>query len=264
MGERPETWWRYLEQTAGTPIPPELGDLRATGAAPAPGLPPPGVHGEDLHRTGQARRDGAHGLRLRLRRRARGATSKARRRASRDAVLATVEARDFGGPAFKEYWRRQALDAVASCEEWARETRERLVSSGGEWELEIVGHTVRGRHGPVVEESGEHVLLRVKTGKNPMKQGGRGRGPRPRALGPRGRRGPGEVRLPEKALLRRARRARARHLGRAGGIPGEAAAAIAEMEAGEIPARPRSAEICDRCAFMSICPLHMEDEPWAG
>jgi len=29
MGERPETWWRYLERTAGTPAPLELGDLRA-------------------------------------------------------------------------------------------------------------------------------------------------------------------------------------------------------------------------------------------
>ncbi len=44
----------------------------------------------------------------------------------------------------------------------------------------------------------------------------------------------------------------------------EAVAAVAEMEAGEIPARPRSAEICGRCAFISICPRHMEDEPWAG
>jgi superfamily I DNA/RNA helicase len=27
MGERPETWWRYLPQTTGTPAPTELGDL---------------------------------------------------------------------------------------------------------------------------------------------------------------------------------------------------------------------------------------------
>src|SRR5215217_2785424 len=62
-----------------------------------------------------------------------------------DAMLATVEARDFGGPAFKEYWRRQALDAVASCEAWARETREKLVTPNGEWEIEVGGHTVHGR-----------------------------------------------------------------------------------------------------------------------
>lgn len=29
-------------------------------------------------------------------------------------------------------------------------------------------------------------------------------------------------------------------------------------------ARPRTPEICGRCAFISICPLHAEDEPWAG
>jgi hypothetical protein len=40
--------------------------------------------------------------------------------------------------------------------------------------------------------------------------------------------------------------------------------AVAEMEAGEIPARPRTPEVCGRCAFMSICPLHQEAEPWAG
>ena len=85
-----------------------------------------------------------------------------------EAMLASVEARDFGGPALNEYWRRQALDAVASCETWARETREKLVTPGEEWELEIGGPHRHGRHGPVIEESGEHVLVRVKTGKNLM------------------------------------------------------------------------------------------------
>ena len=83
-------------------------------------------------------------------------------------MLASVEARDFGGPAFKEYWRRQALDAVASCEAWAaRDQREARHSRRGVGDRGRGPH-VHGRHGPVVEESGEQVLLRVKTGKTPM------------------------------------------------------------------------------------------------
>ena len=183
----------------------------------------------------------------------------------REAVLASVEERDFGGPAFKEYWRRQALDAVASCETWARETRERLVSSGEEWEIEVGGHAVRGRHGPVVEEAGERVLLKVKTGRSPMKKADAAADP--------------ELALP--ALGAEADRASyvyprklsygapaVRDLDTSEGwdrnFREAAAAAIAEMAAREIPARPRSAEICGRCAFVSVCPLHMEDEPWAG
>ena len=183
----------------------------------------------------------------------------------RDAVLASVEERDFGGPAFKEYWRRQALDAVASCEAWARETRERLVSSGGEWEIEVGGHPVRGRHGPVVEESGERVSLRVSTGKSPMKKADAAVDPELTlvALGT----GVDRARYVYPRKLSYGKPAE-RELDTSEGwdqaFQTEAAAAVAEMEAGESLARPRSAEVCGRCAFISICPLHMEDEPWAG
>jgi PD-(D/E)XK nuclease superfamily len=181
-----------------------------------------------------------------------------------DAMLATVEARDFGGPAFKEYWRREALDAVASCEVWARETREKLITPGEEWEIEVAGHTVRGRHGPVVNESGEHVLLRIKTGKNPMKHADAAVDP-DLALSSLGADADRAKYVYPRKLSYGA--PAERELDSSDGLEGfkqEAAAAVAEMEAGEIPARPRSEEICGRCAFISICPLHMEDEPWAG
>ena len=263
MGERPKTWWRYLEPTTGTPAPPELGDLRARELL---------LHLECPRRafmerisTGPARRGGTgrmifgsvfgDGLRRFL---------EGEDESLRDAMLATVEARDFGGPAFKEYWRRQALDAVASCETWARETRDKLITPGEEWEIGVAGHTVRGRHGPVVDESGEQVLLRVKTGKNPMSKAAAADDPdlalsalgadadRAKYVYPRklSYGAPAERELDTSAGLE--------------GFEAQAASAMAEMETGEIPAHPRSAEICSRCAFISICPLHMEDEPWAG
>ncbi len=183
----------------------------------------------------------------------------------REVVLASIEGRDFGGPAFKEYWRRQALDAVASCEAWAHETRERLVTAGGEWEIEVGGHTVRGRHGPVVEEAGERVLLKVKTGKTAMSKAEAASDPELAlsALGAEVDRA--SYVYPRKLSYRKpAERELDTSEGWDQAFREEAAAAVAEMEAGEIPARPRNAEICGRCAFMSICPLHMEDEPWAG
>ena len=263
MGESPETWWRYLEPTTGTPVPPELGDLRARELL---------LHLECPRRafmerisTGPARRGGTgrmifgsvfgDGLHRFL---------AGEDETLRDAMLATVEARDFGGPAFKEYWRRQALDAVASCEEWARETREKLITPGEEWEIEVAGHDIRGRHGPVVDESGEHVLLRVKTGKNPMKYADAAADPdlALSALGADADRA--KYVYPRKLSYGAPAE---RELDTSDGLDdfeAQAASAVAEMEAGEIPARPRSAEICDRCAFISICPLHMEDEPWSG
>ncbi len=263
MEERPQRWWRYVEQTAGSPAPAELGDLRARELLLH--LDCPRRAFMERISTGPATRVGTgrmvfgsvfgDGLRRFL---------EGEEESLREAMLASVEARNFGGPAFKEYWRRQALEAVASCESWAREIRERLITPGEEWEIEVEGHTVSGRHGPVVEESGEHVLLRVKTGKNPMSKMEAAVDP-DLALSALG------------ADTDRARYVYARKLSY--GAPAEreldtsdglerfkeqAAAAVAEMEAGEIPARPRSADICDRCAFISICPLHMEDEPWAG
>ena len=263
MGERPETWWRYLEQTAGTSAPPELDDLRARELLLH--LDCPRRAFMERISTGPARRGGTGRMIFGsvfgdgLRRYLEGEDENLR-----DAMLASVEARNFGGPAFKEYWRRQALEAVASCEAWAHETRERLITPGEEWEIEVAGHTVRGRHGPVVDESGEHVLLRVKTGKNPMKHADAAADPdlalsalgadadRAKYVYPRklSYGSPAERELDTSDGLER--------------FKAQAAAVVAEMEDGEIPARPRSAEICGRCAFISICPLHMENEPWAG
>jgi superfamily I DNA/RNA helicase len=263
MGERPETWWRYLGRTAGTPAPTGLGDLRARELLLH--LDCPRRAFMERISTGPARRGGtgrmifgsvfSDGLRRFL---------EGEEETLTDAMLAIVEARDFGGPAFKEYWRRQALDAVASCEEWARETRERLVTPGEEWEIDVAGHTVRGRHGLAVEESGEHVLLRIKTGKNPMKHADAAVDPdlALSALGADADRA--KYVYPRKLSYGAPAE---RELDTSDGLEAfktQAAAAVAEMEAGEIPARPRSAEICDRCAFINICPLHMEDEPWAG
>ena len=263
MGERPETWWRYLPQTAGTPAPTDLGDLRAMELLLH--LDCPRRAFMERISTGPARRGGTgrmifgsvfgDGLRLYL---------EGDEDSLTDAMLATVEARDFGGPAFKEYWRRQALDAVASCEDWARETRKRLITPGEEWELEISGHTVHGRHGPVVDESDEHVLLRVKTGKNPMKHADAAADP-DLALSALGADADRAIYVYPRKLSYGA--PAERELDTSNGLEefeAQAATAVAEMEAGEIPAEPRSPEICGRCAFISICPLHMEDEPWAG
>jgi len=182
----------------------------------------------------------------------------------REAVLTSIAERDFGGPAYEEYWRRQALDAVASCEAWARETRERLVTSGGEWEIEVGGHTVRGRHGPVVEEAGEQVLLKVKTGKTAMKHAEAAVDPdlALSALGTEVDRA--KYVYPRKLSYRKPAE---RHLDTSDGLESFRVVlteAVAEMEADEIPDRPRNEDICGRCAFISVCPLHMEDEPWAG
>ena len=255
MGESPETWWRYLEPTTGTPVPPELGDLRARELL---------LHLECPRRafmerisTGPARRGGTgrmifgsvfgDGLRRFL---------AGEDESLRDAMLATVEARDFGGPAFKEYWRRQALDAVASCEEWARETREKLITPGGEWEIEVAGHTVRGRHGPVVDESGEHVLLRVKTGKNPMTYADAAADP-DLALSALG----ADVDRAKYVYPRKLSYGAPaeRELDTSDGLEGfgvQAASAVAEMEAGEIPAAPGAPRSAAAAPSSASAPAH--------
>ena len=268
MGERPlgegaGGWWRYLEQTAGSTAPPELGDLHARDLLGHMNCPRRAFM--ERISSGPARRGGTgrmlfgsvfgDGLRRFLD--GEGGTL-------RDAVLASVEARDFGGPAFKDYWRRQALDAVASCEAWAGETREKLVSPGGEWEIEVGERTVRGRHGPVVEESGERVLLRVTTAKSAMKKTDAATDPDLALVVLGSTVDQAKYVYPRKISYGKPTE---RNLDTSGGLEwfrAKVEAAVAEMEAGDIPARPRSAEVCGRCAFISICPLHMEDEPWDG
>ena len=269
MGERPlgedgaEGWWRYLQPTVGAAAPPELGDLRARELLLH--LDCPRRAFMERISTGPARPGGTgrmafgsvfgDGL---------GRFLGGEGESLREAVLTSIAERDFGGPAYEEYWRRQALDAVASCEAWARETRERLVTSGGEWEIEVGGHTVRGRHGPVVEEAGGQVLLKVKTGKTAMKHAEAAVDP-DLALSALGT----EVDQAKYVYPRKLsyRQPAERHLDTSDGLESFRAVlteAVAEMEAGEIPARPRNEDICGRCAFISVCPLHMEDEPWAG
>ena len=263
MGEGAAGWWRYLEPTQGTPTLPELGDLRSREILLHLDCPRrafmEGISSGPTSRGGTGRMLFGSVFGDGLRRFLEGENE-----SLSDAMLASVASRDFGGPAFEEYWRRQALDAVASCEAWAHETRERLVSSGGEWEMEVGGRPVRGRHGPVVEESGERVLLRVKTGKTPMKNAEAAADPdlALSALGADVDRA--KYVYPRKLSYRRPAE---RHLDTSGGLESfraEMAAAVAEMEAGEIPARPRTSETCGRCAFVSICPLHQGGEPWAG
>lgn len=264
MDERPKGWWRYLQPTEGAAAPSKNGPLRARELLLHLDCPRRAF----LERisSGPARRGGTgrmifgsvfgDGLRRFL---------DGEGESLREAVLASVEQRDFGGPAFKEYWRRQALDAVASFETWARETRENLLSAGGEWEIEVDGRPVRGRHGPIVDESGERVLLRVRTGKTAMKHADAAVDPE-LALGTLGT---GVDRAsyvyPRKLSYGKpAERELDTFEGWDERFRAELAAAVAEMEAGEIRPGPRSPEVCGRCAFISICPLHMEGEPWAG
>ena len=262
MGERAESWWRYLEPTQGVPVPHEIGDLRARELL---------LHLDCPRRafmegisSGPARQGGTgrmlfgsvfgDGL---------GRFLEGEEESLREAMLASVASRDFGGPAFEEYWRRQALEAIASCEAWAHETRERLVSAGEEWEIEVAGHTVRGRHGPVVEEDGERVLLRIRTGRTAMSKAQAASDP-DLALSTLGADVDRATYIyPRKIAYHRPTE---RALDTSGLTDFRAAleSAVSEMEAGEIPARPRTPEVCNRCAFMSICPLHQEAEPWAG
>ena len=263
MGEDASGWWRYLEATEGMTVDPDFGDLRAHEVLGHLECPLRAFLGKissgGVWRGGTGRMAFGAVFSDGLRRFLDGETS-----SLTEAVLEGVEARDFGGPALKEYWKRQALDTVATCEAWAAETRDRLITSGGEWDLKIGGHTISGRHGPVVEEDGDRVLLRVTTGKSLMSKADAATRT--------------DLALPalgvgvERAKYVYARKLAygaptERNLDTSNGLEGfrdELGVAVGEMERGGIPARPRKPEICDNCAFRSICPLHKEDEPWAG
>ncbi|MDP9487097.1 MAG: ATP-dependent helicase, partial [Actinomycetota bacterium] len=160
-----EGWWRYLEPTTGEPSPSERRDIRARELLLHMDCPRRAFM---EHISAGPGRGGGKGRMLFGTVFADGLTRflEGEGESLEEAVLASLDKRDFGGPAFKEYWRRQAVDAVASSEVWARGVKEGLVSSGGEWRLEIEGSTLRGRHGPLVEEAGELVLLRVTTSKS--------------------------------------------------------------------------------------------------
>ena len=262
MGEGAAGWWRYLEPTQGTPTLPELGDLRSRELLLHLDCPRrafmEGISSHPTRRGGTRRMlfGSVFGDGL-------GRFLTGEEETLEEAMLASVASRDFGGPAFKAYWRRQALDAVASCEAWAHETRERLVSSGGEWEIKVAGHPVRGRHGPVVEEDGERVLLRVKTGRTAMSKAEAATDP-DLALSALGADADRAVYVyPRKLAYGRPTERAFDTLGLAD-FRSTIESAVTEMEAGGIPARPRTPEVCGRCAFVSTCPLHEEGEPWAG
>ncbi len=165
MGEDPRLWWRYAENTPDAPPEPGPLDLDA-GEVVAHMNCPRRAFMERLAPVG-----GGRGMRGKAR--FGGAFKDGFRRflqgefdSLEEAALAAVEESEFGGTAIREFWRRQAAETAASCEEWAGDLRERLRSAGGHYELAVGDHTLRGRHDTLFEEGGEQVLVRVKTGKS--------------------------------------------------------------------------------------------------
>ncbi len=182
-----------------------------------------------------------------------------------EAVLGAVGEKDFGGPALKEYWERQVRETLASCEAWAAGLREHLVSGTGSWSLEMGEHEITGEHGPVVRENGERVVVRVSTSKYPASYDDAAEDPTLalQALGAEA--DAAKLVYPRKLSRGKpAERPLSTDEGWRESFAGEVRQALAEMAAGEIPARPRSEGICAGCAFRITCPLHTEDEPWSG
>lgn len=264
MGEDPRLWWRYADTTSERPPEPAplvlgAGEIVAHMSCPrrafmeglAPGEARHGMRGK--MRFGSAFKDG-------FRRYLRGEYDNLE-----EAMVAAVEAGRFGGPAITEYWRRQAVQTAASCEAWARDLREKLVSTGGSYELAFGDHTLRGHYDTVFEESDVRVLVRVKSGKKAASFEEASSDPE-LALAALGAEAD-EARLEYPRHFSRGKPAK-RGLSTGEGWRerwhGEAERAFAEIEGGEIRSSPRSEKVCDSCAFISICPLHAEDEPWLG
>ncbi len=180
-----------------------------------------------------------------------------------EAMVAAVESGRFGGPAITEYWRRQAVQTAASCEAWARDLREKLLSTGGTYELAFGDHTLSGHHDTVFEEADIKVLVRVKSGKKAASAEEAKADPE-LALAALGA-GAAEARLEYPrhfAYGKPARRALSTREGWQERWREEAERALAEIESGEMLPRPRSEKHCESCAFITICPMHAEDEPW--
>jgi superfamily I DNA/RNA helicase len=264
MGEDPQAWWRYARPTperSPEPVPLQLdaGEIvahmncsrRAFMEGLAGGGTRQGMRGK--MRFGSAFKNG-------FRRYLDGEYD-----TLEEATVAAVEATNFGGPAITEYWRRQAVRTAASCEEWARDLREKLLSTGGSYELAFGDHTLRGHHDIVVEESGARVLIRVKTGKTATSGADAAADPEI-ALAALGA-GADEARLEYPRHFSYGKPAK-RPLSTGEGWQelwrAEAQRAFEEISGGEIPPRPRSEKMCESCAFINICPLHAEDEPWLG
>jgi hypothetical protein len=122
---------------------------------------------------------------------------------------------------------------------------------------------MRGRHDTVFEESGARILVRVKSGKTAASGADAAADPE-LALAALGAEAD-EARLeyPRHFAYRKpARRPLSTSEGWRERWREEIERAFAEIENREIPPRPRTEKLCDNCAFISICPLHAEDEPW--
>lgn len=259
--EPPVGWWRYLQRTEGEP--PETAERVEVRSGEVLG------HLDCPRKAFMERHAGGGGATGRMRfgaafKEGIGRFLRGEHSALEETVLGAIEEKDFGGPAFEEYWARQASEAVASCEDWAAEMRASLVSEGGMWSFEAGGHEVAGRHGPVVEREGERVLLRVSTSKDPARKVDAA----------------GDTRLAIEALGAQADEAalvypRKFSYGRPAERPldtsegwqeeleAEVRQALLEMASGAFPPRPRNEELCGKCDFRITCPLHLEDEPWS-
>ena len=259
-GDPPESWWTYLERTEGVPPEPAARlALRSWEVISHLNCPRQafltrhtsggGSSGRMLF--GSAFKEG-------MRRYLSG-----ERDSLETAVLEAVGEKDFGGPALDAYWERQARETLASCEGWADGLRETLLEVEGSWTLQVGEHEVRGKHGPIVQEDNKRVVLRVSTSKYPASKAEAAEDP-DLALQVLGT-GADGARLvyPRKISYRKPAE---RHL--SGDEENREAfaqslrEALAEMAAGEAPARPKSEGVCVGCAFRVTCPLHIEDDPW--
>lgn len=260
--EPPEGWWTYLQRTEGeTPEPAERIEARSGEVL---------GHLDCPRRAFMERHAGGGGVNGRMRfgvafKAGLGRYLRGEHDSLEESVLDAIGENEFGGPAFEEYWSRQARETLASCEDWAAEVRESLVSEGGRWRLEMEGHEVSGGHGPIVERKGERLLLRVSTSKYPARKEDAA----------------GDTLLAveafgadaDKAALvyprkfsygRPAERSLDTLEGWQEELESEVRHALLEMAAALFPPRPRSTDLCGNCGFKVSCPLHLEDEPWGG
>lgn len=260
--EPPEGWWAYLQRTEGE-MPEPAGRVEARSGEVLGHLDCP-------RKAFMERHAGGGGVNGRMRfgaafKEGLGRYLRGEHASLEESVLGAIEEKEFGGPAFKKYWSRQARETLDSCEDWAAEVRESLVSAGGRWSRDLDGNEVSGEHGPILEQEGERMLLRVSTSKYPARKEDAA----------------GDTRLAieafgadvdEAALIyprkfsygKPAERPLDTSEGWREDLEAEVRQALLEMASGAFPPRPRSKDLCGKCDFRITCPLHMENEPWGG